>query len=714
MTKNDSKSFTQRVEEAFFGALDCNDPEQRELILNKLHSEDPGLCKEVRSMLADFPKAEVLFNDSSRNLVLPIELLADEELSEGALCNNYRIIQLLGEGGSSKVYKAEQIKPLRREVALKIVKLGMDTQSIIERFQSERQTLAMLEHPNISQVFDAGMTPTGRPYFVMELVQGHKITDYCEANAVPLEERLEIVCEVCSALQFAHNKGVIHRDIKPSNILVSRIDGKAMPKLIDFGIAKATDSMGSDGKTILGQPLGTPAYMSPEQLCCANRDIDTRSDEYGMGVVLYELITGSPLFCNDELLEMGFEGMRHKILYDVPAPPSSILQSPSGKSIAGKELDWIVMKAIEKDRERRYPTVHALADDLRRYLRNEPVEAHPPSRIYRLTKLIQRYRITALSIAAAFMALTGGLTFSSILYFRARRAELEQFKLRELAEESAHVSKAAILIMQGRMPEAEEEVRKMGGILSQPSLEATQVFSSLAMWNAKQGNWGTAADRWLAMSRVNQFDDSDMTDKVTENLLPIAPILLKTGDTIRYREFQQFLIDRIGMTNHPFATEHLLKLCLLTPADSSILNSLKHAAWVAEASLPADMATPPTDWMEAWRCVALAMWYFRNGQPDVAIPWCERSLLRDDWEKARGVQARLIRSMSLIKRGVSEPQYTAIQREKSEVIHYLQLPLDQMQGGYFHDWLIAEILLKEAEQLSHKESLQEDMQKDAH
>lgn len=535
MTKNDSKSFTQRVEEAFFGALDCNDPEQRELILNKLHSEDPGLCKEVRSMLADFPKAEVLFNDSSRNLVLPIELLADEELSEGALCNNYRIIQLLGEGGSSKVYKAEQIKPLRREVALKIVKLGM-----------------------------------------------------------------------------------------------------------------------------------------------------------------------------------GFEGMRHKILYDVPAPPSSILQSPSGKSIAGKELDWIVMKAIEKDRERRYPTVHALADDLRRYLRNEPVEAHPPSRIYRLTKLIQRYRITALSIAAAFMALTGGLTFSSILYFRARRAELEQFKLRELAEESAHVSKAAILIMQGRMPDAEEEVRKMGGILSQPSLEATQVFSSLAMWNAKQGNWGTAADRWLAMSRVNQFDDSDMTDKVTENLLPIAPILLKTGDTIRYREFQEFLIDRIGMTNHPFATEHLLKLCLLTPADSSILNSLKHAAWVAEASLPADMATPPTDWMEAWRCVALAMWYFRNGQPDVAIPWCERSLLRDDWEKARGVQARLIRSMSLIKRGVSEPQYTAIQREKSEVIHYLQLPLDQMQGGYFHDWLIAEILLKEAEQLSHKESLQEDMQKDAH
>lgn len=699
MTKDDSTDFTQRVEEAFFGALDCKDAAQREVFLDSLRSEDPELGKEVQSMLADFPKAEILFDDSSRNLVIPIELLADEELAEGAVCNNYRIIQLLGEGGSSKVYKAEQIKPLRREVALKIVKLGMDTQSIIERFQSERQTLAMLEHPNISQVFDAGMTTTGRPYFVMELVQGQKITDYCEANAVPLEERLEIVCEVCSALQFAHNKGVIHRDIKPSNILVSRIDGKAMPKLIDFGIAKATNSMGSDGKTILGQPLGTPAYMSPEQFFCANRDIDTRSDEYGIGVVLYELITGSPLFYNDELLEMGFEGMRHKILHDVTAPPSSILHSPSGKRVARKELDWIVMKAIEKDRDRRYPTVHALADDLRKYLRNEPVEAHPPSRVYRFTKLIQRYRVTALSITAAFMALTGGLTFSSILYFRARRAELEQFKLRELAEESAHVSKAAILIMQGRMPDAEEEVRKMGGILSQPSLEATQVFSTLAMWNAKQGNWGTAADRWLAMSRVNQFDDSDMTDKVTENLLPIAPILVKTGDIKRYREFQEFLIDRIGMTNHPFATEHLLKLCLLTPADSSILNSLKHAAWVAEASLPTDMATPPTDWMEAWRCVALAMWYFRNGQPDVAIPWCERSLLRDDWEKARRVQARLIRAMSLIKRGMSESQHTDLQREKSEIIHYLQLPLDQMQGGYFHDWLIAEILLKEAEQL---------------
>ena len=697
MNPGEPTDLSDQAEKIFFDALELEDAAEREAYLSKTCGDNTSLRDTVQTMIEDLPKASDYIHTLSQHLTLPDEFRIEEELGRETMIGPYRILGLLGEGGSSKVYEAEQETPVCRRVALKILKLGMDTMAVISRFEAERQTLAVLEHPNISRVIDAGATDKGRPYFVMELVQGTKITDYCERNHLPIEERLRLMCQVCSALQHAHNKGIIHRDIKPSNILVSVIDGVPVPKLIDFGIAKATGTPINDGRTVLGQPIGTPAYMSPEQFEGGVKDIDTRSDLYSLGVVLYELIAGQPPFDNDELLRIGFEEMRRRIQNDIPRRPS--LPSAGKSDFPGDELNWIVMKAIEKDREHRYSTAHAFAADLESYLRNEPVKAHPPSRLYRLKKLIKRNRLASSSIVFAAVALTTGFTISTFLYLRARTAEQEQTVLREAAEERAHVTKAAILIMQEKIAEADAEIRLMGGSLTQPSVEATNVFRTLAIWNAKNGDWKTSADRWLEMSRVNRFDENDMTDKVTRDLLPIAPTLVMTYDFKRYHEFQQFLIHRLGKTNYPFAVEHLLKLCLLTPASPTLLLQLQHAATVAEESLPGDETVAPEDWMEAWRCVALALWYYRNGLPAKAIPWCNRSLLRQDWEQARLIQTHLIRAMCRKLTGDVDGAVEDLDIARASVREHFKQPLDEMKDGHFHDWLNASILLQESERI---------------
>jgi serine/threonine protein kinase len=326
----------------------------------------------------------------------------------GSTIGNYKLLEQIGEGGFGVVYVAEQREPLRRRIALKVIKLGMDTKQVVARFEAERQALALMDSPNIARVYDAGTTEAGRPFFVMELVHGIKITSYCDQNHLPTGERLRLFIEACHAVQHAHQKGIIHRDLKPSNILVSVEKERPVPKVIDFGIAKATQGNLTE-KTIyteLFQLMGTPAYMSPEQAEMSGLDIDTRADIYSLGVVLYELLTGDTPFDSRQLSIGGVESIRRTIRDQEPPRPSNRLtalapedlttvarnrgtEPPRLMSLLRGDLDWIVMKAIEKDRTRRYESADALASDVQRHLNNEPVMARPPSTTYRLQKLVR-------------------------------------------------------------------------------------------------------------------------------------------------------------------------------------------------------------------------------------------------------------------------------------------------------------------------------------
>jgi len=355
----------------------------------------------------------------------------------GDKIGRYKLLQQIGEGGCGVVYMAEQQEPLRRRVALKVIKLGMDTKSVIARFEAERQALALMDHPNIAKVFDAGATDAGRPYFVMELVRGVRITEYCDQHNLTTTARLELFTQVCQAIQHAHEKGIIHRDIKPSNILVTLHDGVPVPKVIDFGIAKATTDQRLTDKTLFTafeQFMGTPAYMSPEQAEMSGLDIDRRSDVYALGVLLYELLTGKTPFDAKELLVAGIDEIRRIIREKEPLRPSTRLntmieadrteiakhrQTESTKlttALRG-DLDWIVMKALEKDRTRRYDTTGSLAQDIKRYLAEEPVSAGPPSPGYRFGKFVRRNKI-ALTVGAVSSLFAVAAIVSTFLLFR--------------------------------------------------------------------------------------------------------------------------------------------------------------------------------------------------------------------------------------------------------------------------------------------------------
>ncbi len=371
---------------------------------------------------------------------------AAAKVGVGSQVGPYRLVREIGQGGMGSVYLAEQDRPVRRRVALKLIRSGMDSAQVVARFAVERQALALMEHPNIARVLDAGASDSGLPYFVMELVEGVEITGYCDRAKLTVRQRLELFIAACRAIQHAHQKGVIHRDIKPSNVLVAEVDGRPVPKVIDFGIAKATDQRLVDGATVtqVGSLLGTPEYMSPEQADLGGVDVDTRSDIYSLGVLLYELLTGMPPLDRGLMRRVGVLEMLRRIREDEPPPPSVRLagshvlpeiaaaRSTEPGRLATEvrgELDWIVMRAMEKDRARRYETVGALARDVERYLADEAIDAGPPSASYRLAKFARRNKL-AIRAAAAFLALlltaTAVSTWQAIRATRAERLERSQ------------------------------------------------------------------------------------------------------------------------------------------------------------------------------------------------------------------------------------------------------------------------------------------------
>jgi serine/threonine protein kinase len=408
--------------------------------------------------------------------------------------DRYELLQKLGEGGCGVVYLAEQTEPVRRRVALKVIKLGMDTKQFIARFEAERQALALMDHPNIAKVLDAGATSTGRPYFVMELIRGLRITDYCDQRRLSTVERLGLFTQVCQAIQHAHQKGTIHRDIKPSNILVTLHDGVPVPKVIDFGIAKATEQALTDKTlfTAFGQFMGTPAYMSPEQAELSGLDIDTRIDIYALGVLLYELLIGRTPFDAKELSQAGLDEMRRRIREEEPLRPSTRLSTMAEvdlMAVARKrqseparltrfvrgDLDWIVMKCLEKDRRRRYETANGLAVDILRHMQNEPVMARPPSVFYRFQKTLRRNRLLFSAGAAVVAALFAGLGTATWAFLKEKEAH------RRAAEAEA---RSQTREAEARAAEAKARAQVnffTGGHITRELIAATNVLTKLKL-----------------------------------------------------------------------------------------------------------------------------------------------------------------------------------------------------------------------------------------
>lgn len=464
-------------EEIFRNAIQLENRVEQARYVKKACGDDIELRKAIEELLQHHYTSSILDAPAFEAGFLDEGTAVTE--APGSIIGRYKLLEKIGEGGMAVVYMAEQEKPIRRKVALKIIKLGMDTKSVIARFEAERQALALMDHPNIAKVFDAGATETGRPYFVMELVRGASITEYCDQNNLSMEERLTLFIQVCTAVQHAHQKGIIHRDIKPSNVMIALHDGKPVPKIIDFGIAKATNQRLTE-KTVFtrfAQMIGTPAYMSPEQAELSDLDVDTRTDIYSLGVLLYELLTGTTPFSEEELRRAGYMEMQRIIAKQEPVKPSTRLSTLGEtltevakcrsstpdvlrKSLRG-DLDWIVMKALEKQRDQRYDTTSELSADINRYLSHEPVHAVAPSLSYKTRKFVRRHRIgvlVALLISLAILAILSALSVATVLIWKEHGRTQQALEREQKALDQE--TRARMEAEQAQAKEAEAQMRR--------------------------------------------------------------------------------------------------------------------------------------------------------------------------------------------------------------------------------------------------------------
>jgi serine/threonine protein kinase len=748
------ESGTVKEQSLFEAALAIPAGADREAFLKQACHENAGLYRRLTKLLAAHTRSAGFFPECASQMLgvdqaevqeLAISQSAAAGEQPGQKVGRYKLLKQLGEGGCGVVYLAEQEKPVQRLVALKVIKLGMDTKNVIARFDAERQALALMDHPNIAKVLDAGATETGRPYFVMELVQGVKLTTYCDDNQLSQRQRLDLFIKVCHAIQHAHQKGVIHRDIKPSNILVALHDGVPVPKVIDFGIAKAISGRLTDDPavTLLGQFVGTPAYMSPEQAEMSGLDVDTRSDIYSLGVLLYELLTGRPPFDQGELVSLGLDKMRQTLRETDPLRPSDLLTSMTSgdltltarlrheeaprliRSLQG-DLDWIVMKALEKDRQRRYETANALTWDVRRYLNNEPVLARPPSRWYRLKKLIQRNKVVYASGAAVVLSMVIGLGVSTRMFIQERQGRLEQSRLRQQAdaareeaeqaranearmrreaEARENITQAVVLLGHGETEKADALLAAIPLEYFTPSTEAIWVFRELGNWNTLQGRWRQAADRYLVLMHVNHVDKADQTTGATFDLLTAAPLLIEAGDLEGYERVRRLALARLAGTSYAGASEQFLKTSLLLPTDPEMMKALEPFARVVANSLVTynPRENDGRHYLASWRAFALGTWEYRRGNQAACLEWLQKCSDYPDQSVSCVAGVHLIRSMARQHLGQSQAAKAEFTAGKRMVEDYFskKLELGNEKDGRLAGWIMNAIFLREAERVVH-------------
>jgi serine/threonine protein kinase len=524
-------------------------PQERALYLDEACLADVELRRRVEALLQAFEQAGDFLGKSVAERPPKAAPVVPVGEMPGDCIGHYKLLQQIGEGGCGVVYMAEQEAPVRRRVALKIIKPGMDTKNVIARFEAERQALALMDHPNIAKVFDAGATEAGRPYFVMELVRGVKITEYCDQHSLTTEDRLKLFVQVCQAVQHAHQRGIIHRDIKPSNILVTQsLEGVAMPMVIDFGVAKATTNQRLTDKTVFTafeMLIGTPAYMSPEQAELSSVDVDTRTDIYSLGVLLYELLTGSTPFETEELLKAGLDEIRRVIREEEPPRPSTRLTKMTGPDLTTVaqrrqsapprlihtirgDLDWIAMKALEKDRTRRYETANGLALDVGRFLENEPVSARPPSRFYKFQKLARRNRLLFIGLGVIATLLIVSLIVVSASLAHERQSQHEAKLVKQFLEEMLKGLDPSLV--KGRDTAILREIldkaaARVGKLSNEPAVEG-ELLSVIGTAYERTGQYGQAEEMQRAALEIcrKRFGRESLETAASLNDLGLALI----------------------------------------------------------------------------------------------------------------------------------------------------------------------------------------------
>ncbi|MCB1129737.1 MAG: serine/threonine protein kinase [Verrucomicrobiae bacterium] len=746
---------SQELDEVLFEtAAGMDTPESRESFLDLIRRADPARGEKLRGLLevndratSFFRRAEgartVIASEAGEELIRlagpPEEAAEDIEEEPNERIGRYRLIERIGEGGCGVVYLAAQREPVRRQVALKVIRLGMDTERVVARFEMERQSLALMDHPNIARVLDGGATETGRPFFVMEWVRGSRITDYCDAKKLDVRGRIDLFIEVCKGIQHAHQKGVIHRDIKPSNILVSEESGRPTPKVIDFGVAKAvTADPGADASlTAFDQFVGTPAYMSPEQADRKERDIDTRSDVYGLGALLYELLVGFPPFDSKELAEAGVSEMSRILRERDPAPPSDALAAlPASelREIANHrntdgarlmtqirgDLDSVVLKAIEKDRSRRYETANGLVMDLERFIAHEPVFARPRKRMYVVRKFVRRNRAMVVAAACILLSLLLGLGTASAYYLREKRAREEQARLAKVAEKAyaselqqfakargwegfAHVS---LLLSEGKTDEADERLRMTPLSSIQLTPQSSAVLRSLGNWNALRGRWEQAAECFRMLLKADTMNEAENLVSSLD-LVAIGSALVESGRPDEYVDFSRWATARFSEDPSVLDVSRLLHSVLLVPLPDDLLASMDDLKLPLETS-EFDKRRLTEGWEQEsaiWRAFGLALLEYRQGNNRKARSWADVGLSFGASRAYINTALEPVHAMASFRLGDVEGARATLAKTRKQIdeafapdLPAAYEPLGKYQG-YWWDWIIARILFREAEAL---------------